>query len=499
MTGTALAQINPDRWAMIQRMAGAFCKSELVPDAMRDSVPNCTVALLLAEQMGENPLMVMQNIFFVHGRAGWITQYMVARANTSGKFLGPLRWRSGGTDANPSETCFAKLTEYPTEDPVEIEIDLKTAVDSDWTTFIDRKDGNKKKTHARWATLGMQRQMLRWRSAAWLIRLYAPEVMFGMPTADELEDTLKDVTPPRPTIDDFKPGAGRKTNVPIAATERDQGSWIEYPTELIEDAKFFADRGSVAFWSWWEKLPKFDQEKLGDLAQALRNRAVEADEQAQAGGPPEAGREVTDQPQSAPPPADEVKPLPSVLAAAPEYAGIPIRIDEAMPPGTAAFRDPKTGKTLASAVNIGDPPPDGGEAVRARGGSGKSRAADAATQNPERAAVADPEPKPREAHSEAADLAGSSSETHARLAPGGGRRSGARGEGDGQTRTNAVEAGGSPATDIVGELGRKLTAAAQQGQKALDKAWLGLTELERDLARPMRPQYREIAQQAEAK
>ena len=50
-------------------------------------------------------------------------------------------------------------------------------------------------------------------------------------------------------------------------------------------------------------------------------------------------------------------------------------------------------------------------------------------------------------------------------------------------------------TDIVGELNRKLTEAALRGQKALDQAWLRLSEQERDLARPMRAQYREIAAQ----
>jgi hypothetical protein len=55
-----------------------------------------------------------------------------------------------------------------------------------------------------------------------------------------------------------------------------------------------------------------------------------------------------------------------------------------------------------------------------------------------------------------------------------------------------------PATDIVAELVRKLTAAAQKGRRELDKTWLGLSDLERDLARPMRAQYREIAADAEA-
>lgn len=72
-------------------------------------------------------------------------------------------------------------------------------------------------------------------------------------------------------------------------------------------------------------------------------------------------------------------------------------------------------------------------------------------QIPERAAVYDPEPKPPEAHGEAVDGAGSSSETNARQSgPADGRRSGARGEEDGQTRASAEDVGGSPATERAG-------------------------------------------------
>lgn len=208
MIGTSLTEITPDRWTMIQRMAQAFAKSDLVPEAMRDNHGNCIVALLLAEQMNENPLMVMQNIFFVHGRAGWITQYMISRANNSGKFRGPLRWEVKGEGDGLSVTCFADLRDVENDARVEVSVDLRTAIESGWTTYTNK--AGKIVIHARWATTAMQTQMLRWRSASWLIRLYAPEVMFGMPTADELEDTMKDVTPPKFVGDDFKPGATRK-------------------------------------------------------------------------------------------------------------------------------------------------------------------------------------------------------------------------------------------------------------------------------------------------
>jgi hypothetical protein len=66
-------------------------------------------------------------------------------------------------------------------------------------------------------------------------------------------------------------------------------------------------------------------------------------------------------------------------------------------------------------------------------------------QLPERAEVDDQERKPPEANLQADDGAGISSETNARLASGGGRRSWAHGEDDGQTRASAAETGGIPA------------------------------------------------------
>ena len=136
------------------------------------------------------------------------------------------------------------------------------------------------------------------------------------------------------------------------------------------------------------------------------------------------------------------------------------------------------------------PPQTGGtdQAARgARGGSGESSAAGAAETNPRRAAVVDPETKPREAHMGADDLAGRSSETNPRpSAPAGA-----------QQAVDAAGAGGSPAIDIVTELDRRLTEAAQQGKRALDNLWIKLEPLERDLARPRRQHYYDIAARAE--
>ena len=224
MAGTSLAEMNPEEFGVLQRMARAFSESTLIPEEMR-TIANCTVALLMAHEMHENPVMVMQNIFSVHGRPGWMAQYMISRANTSGRFRGPLRFRTTGEGDDLTVTCRAELRDAPDDDcRVEQALDLKTAKELGWTTYKDRKDNFKIKTHDRWATPKMQEQMLSWRAATWLIRKYAPEVMFGLPTADELSDIaeMKDVTPERAGLDDFKPSGGTR-RTPAAADQPPHG------------------------------------------------------------------------------------------------------------------------------------------------------------------------------------------------------------------------------------------------------------------------------------
>lgn len=50
---------------------------------------NCVIALDIALRMGAKPLMVMQNIYVVHGRPAWSAQCLIATLNQSGKNLGP--------------------------------------------------------------------------------------------------------------------------------------------------------------------------------------------------------------------------------------------------------------------------------------------------------------------------------------------------------------------------------------------------------------------------
>jgi hypothetical protein len=162
---------------LLQRKARMFSFSPLVPDHLRKGTPeqamaNCYIALTLAEALGEMPLIVMQNIHVINGKAGFAAKYMIARANVSGKFKEELDWDVTGKGPDLSVTCFATLVKSGKR--VSMTCDMAMARAEGWTN-------NKK-----YST--MPEVMLRYRSASFLINFYAPEVMLGYRTTEELED-----------------------------------------------------------------------------------------------------------------------------------------------------------------------------------------------------------------------------------------------------------------------------------------------------------------------
>jgi hypothetical protein len=133
----------------------------------------------LAREMNENPINVLQNIYFVGGKAAWSSQYMIARANRSKKFKGGLRFSSKGVNDDLTVTCWA--IDADTEERLEKTVTMRMAIAEGWG-----KGGSKYKT--------MPEQMLTYRAAAFFIRVYCPEVMIGPAhSVDELSD---DVLPP---------------------------------------------------------------------------------------------------------------------------------------------------------------------------------------------------------------------------------------------------------------------------------------------------------------
>ena len=162
---------HPTSGPAIYQLAEAMAGSQLIPPHLRGKVADVFVALAMADQLGENPVVVMQNIYVVSGRAGWSASYMIARANRSGVFRGRISWRVTGKGDALSVTAFATLAD--SGEKVEMTVDMAMARAEGW---------NKNPKYA-----SMPEVMLRYRSATLLIRMYAGDVMLGMQTDEELE------------------------------------------------------------------------------------------------------------------------------------------------------------------------------------------------------------------------------------------------------------------------------------------------------------------------
>lgn len=272
---------------LMQRAAKLLANSTLVPVAYRahkeikeygkvvgyeenpNALSNCVVSLNMAQRMGADPLMVMQNLYIVEGRPSWSSQFIIAAINSCGRYS-PLRfdmsepgeerevtyqevkWVKGNKVETPKtikirdRTCIAWAVERETgqrlESPV---ISMAMAENEGWLT----KNGSK------WQT--MPDVMLRYRAAAFFGKLYAPELLMGLQTAEEASDII-DVTEVQPasggysvTADELRKGAidhdsTATQSSPVSAPAADEApSGVDTSTGEItqqeasdEDAKF---------------------------------------------------------------------------------------------------------------------------------------------------------------------------------------------------------------------------------------------------------------------
>ena len=165
-------------FALMQRQANVFAASQIVPTAYQNNMPNCFIALDMARRLRANPLVVMQNLYIVHGNPGWSSQFLIAMINTSGRFT-PLKFKF-----NDDKTeCFAHTTDKETGEKLEgSTVSVAMAKAEGWYDKKDRK-GNRA---SKWPT--MTQQMLMYRSAAFFARVYCPEGPMGMQTREELHD-----------------------------------------------------------------------------------------------------------------------------------------------------------------------------------------------------------------------------------------------------------------------------------------------------------------------
>lgn len=153
------------------RVAKAFSLSGMVPAHFQGKPESCMVALMYAEQLGEHPMVLFQELTVINGRPGMSARYAIARANKSGLLAGPITWTEAGDGEALAVTASATLRE--TGEVISATVTMAEAVADGWTRNPKYKS--------------IPGQMLRWRSATRLINLYIPETLFGLGVREESE------------------------------------------------------------------------------------------------------------------------------------------------------------------------------------------------------------------------------------------------------------------------------------------------------------------------
>lgn len=158
------------------RAAVMLSKSTIVPNAYQGKPENCFIALNMANRMGVEPLVVMQNLYVVNGKPSWAGQACTMLIKNCGEFKN-MRHVYTGERNTDSWGCYVQAERTTTGEEVKgAEVTIGTAKAEGWFA----KSGSK------WQT--MPELMLAYRASAWFARVYCPEALMGMHTNDEILD-----------------------------------------------------------------------------------------------------------------------------------------------------------------------------------------------------------------------------------------------------------------------------------------------------------------------
>lgn len=219
-----------------------------------NAIPNCVIAMNMASRMGADPLMVMQNLYIVEGRPSWSSQWIIAAINGCGRFS-PLRFELKDNGQKEVEytvsewvdnqkqnrkvkttiqnlSCVAWAVEKETGERITSPtVSVEMAVKEGWY----QKNGSK------WQT--MPEVMLRYRTASFFGKLYAPELLMGLQTVEEMQDIVIDAQPDgrgvfSVDLDSLKESPATEAQKPAANVDTSTGEIIdaEPAGEDLDDA-----------------------------------------------------------------------------------------------------------------------------------------------------------------------------------------------------------------------------------------------------------------------
>ncbi len=163
-----------DAFDQAARVANMLSKSRIIPEAYQNKPEDCFIAVELAARMNTSPVFIMQNLYVVKGKPSWAGQACMAMITSCGKFRS-VRHVYTGTKGTDSRGCYVEAVRISDGEIVQgTEVTMAMAKGEGWLN------------NSKWRN--MPEQMLGYRAASFFARMYCPEAMMGLQTAEEIYD-----------------------------------------------------------------------------------------------------------------------------------------------------------------------------------------------------------------------------------------------------------------------------------------------------------------------
>ena len=170
---------NKDQFNHLLRAAQMLSQTSIIPQSYQNKPQDCFVAIEMANRMGVSPMVVMQNMYVVKGKPSWAGQACTMLINSCGKFK-DVKHIYTGEKGKPNRGCYVTATRISDGSQVDgVEVTMQMAQSEGWTS------------NSKWRN--MPELMLAYRASAFFARVYCPEAMMGVQTAEEVYDA--DSTP----------------------------------------------------------------------------------------------------------------------------------------------------------------------------------------------------------------------------------------------------------------------------------------------------------------
>lgn len=214
---TALAQrgmgfdLSPQTFEQAMKFSHMLAESDLVPKDFKGKPGNCLIAMQWGSELGLKPLQALSNIAVVNGRAALWGDAVIALVRSS-----PLCEYVQESDDGHTATCRAKRRGEP-EQVVTFSMD-------------DAKQAGLAGKQGPWSQY--PKRMRQMRARAFALRDVFPDVLRGMPVAEEVQDM-----PPERHMGEVERVAPEPSPYPADQFEANLPKW----REVIQNARKTAD------------------------------------------------------------------------------------------------------------------------------------------------------------------------------------------------------------------------------------------------------------------